>query len=179
MRNYDKRDDSEDDEFTEPSKSELKRQMTALQEIGESLISLSDKELAKIPIEDERLVLAIAETKRIKSNNARRRHMQFIGKLMRDIDAEAIIASLKALHTKKQTKNDAFHALEELRDEVLAAGIDGVELVMSRWIAGDRQQLRQFVLQHQRELKQGKPPTASRKLFKYLRTLHESEDQES
>ena len=179
MRNYDKPYDSEDDEFTEPSKSELKRQMTALQEIGESLISLSDKQLAKIPIEDERLVLAIAETKRIKSNNARRRHMQFIGKLMRDIDAEAITAALAVLHTKKQAKNDAFHALEELRDEVLAAGPDGVELVMSRWSTGDRQQLRQLVLQHQREVKQGKPPSAGRKLFKYLRSLHENETQDS
>ena len=179
MRNYDKPYDSEDDEFTEPSKSELKRQMTALQEIGESLILLSDKQLAKIPIEDERLVLAIAETKRIKSNNARRRHMQFIGKLMRDIDAEAITAALEALHTKKQAKDDAFHALEELRDEVLAAGPHGVELVMSRWSTGDRQQLRQLVLQHQREVKQGKPPSASRKLFKYLRSLHENETQDS
>jgi ribosome-associated protein len=178
MRNYDKRDDSEDDEFAEPSKSELKRQMTALQEIGESLILLSDKQLAKIPIEDERLVLAIAETKRIKSNNARRRHMQFIGKLMRDIDAEAIIAALDVMDTKKQAKNDAFHALEELRDEVLEAGLDGVELVMARWSTGDRQQLRQLVLQHQREVKKGKPPAASRKLFKYLRELHENEAQE-
>ncbi|MEH6580373.1 MAG: ribosome biogenesis factor YjgA [Halioglobus sp.] len=178
MRNYDKRDDS-DEEYTEPSKSELKRQMTALQEIGESLISLSDKQLAKIPVGDERLVLAIQETRRIKSNNARRRHMQFIGRLMRDIDAQPIIDALAALRAQKQDKNDAFHALEELRDEVLEAGLKGVELVMVRWEQADRQQLRQLVLQHQRELKQGKPPAASRKMFKYLRALLEQQEKKN
>jgi ribosome-associated protein len=172
MRNYDKPDDSEE-EYTEPSKSELKRQMTALQEIGESLIALSDKQLAKIPVGDERLLLAIAETRRIKSHNARRRHMQFIGRLMRDIDPEPITTALAAIRSQRQEKTEAFHALEQLRDEMLAAGPGGVELAMGRWDHGDRQQLRQLILQHQREVKQGKPPAASRKLFKYLRALEE------
>ena len=110
MRKNDKHDELEE-EYTEPSKSELKRRMTALQQMGESLIELSDKQLAKIPIGDERLVLAIAETKRIKSNNARRRHMQFIGRLMRDIDVEPIEKALAALRSQRQDKNDAFHVL--------------------------------------------------------------------
>lgn len=174
MRNHDKHDDSEE-EFSGPSKSELKRQMTALQEIGESLIELSEGQLAKIPVGDERLLLAIKETRRIKSNNARRRHMQFIGKLMRDIDAEPIIKALADLRSQKQAKTDAFHTLEVLRDTVLEEGLKGVERVMERWDSADRQQIRQLVLQHQRELKQGKTPAASRKLFKYLRNLHEQE----
>jgi ribosome-associated protein len=157
-----------------PSKSELKRQMTALQAIGESLVALSEKQLAQIPVGDERLLLAIRETRRIKSNNARRRHMQFIGKLMRDIDPEPITTALTTMQTQKQTQTDAFHALEQLRDEVLAEGPQGVELVMARWDTADRQQLRQLVLQHQREIKKGKPPAASRKLFKYLRLLEKN-----
>lgn len=172
MRNRDKHDDLEE-EFTGPSKSELKRQMTALQEMGESLIELSDKQLAKIPVGDERLLLAIKETRRIKSNNARRRHMQFIGKLMRDIDPQPITQALAELRSQRQAKNDAFHALEALRDSVLEEGLKGVERVMERWDGADRQQLRQLVLQHQRELKQEKTLAASRKLFKYLRTLDE------
>ena len=71
-------DSNTDEEYTPPSKSELKRQMTALQQLGESLLALSDKQLARIPVGDERLLLAIAETRRIKSNNARRRHMQLL-----------------------------------------------------------------------------------------------------
>ncbi|MFK8047756.1 MAG: ribosome biogenesis factor YjgA [Halioglobus sp.] len=172
MRKNDKHEDLEE-EYTEPSKSELKRRMTALQQMGESLILLGEKQLAKIPIADERLLLAIQETKRIKSNNARRRHMQFIGRLMRDIDVEPIEAALTAMRTQRQDKNNAFHALEKMRDDVLEEGLKGIELVMKRWDFADRQQLRQLVLQHQREMKQEKPPAASRKLFKYLRTLHE------
>lgn len=172
MRKNDKHDELEE-EYPEPSKSELKRRMTALQQMGESLIELGDKQLAKIPIGDERLLLAIAETKRIKSNNARRRHMQFIGRLMRDIDVEPIEKALAAIRSQRQDKNDAFHELEQLRDQVLDEGPTGVELVMKRWEFADRQQLRQLVLQHQREIKQEKPPAASRKLFKYLRALYE------
>lgn len=171
--------DFEDEEDLGSSKSELKRQMTALQAIGESLLKLSEKELAKIPALDERLVRALAETRRITSNNARRRHMQYIGKLMRDIDAEPIIAALDGMRAQKQQVNDEFHALEALRDEVLEAGPQGVELVMARWDFADRQQLRQLVLTHQREVKRGKPPAASRKLFKYLRGLHEQASADS
>jgi ribosome-associated protein len=53
------------------------------------------------------------------------------------------------------------------------AGLSGVELAIARWPEADRQQLRQLVLQHQREIQRGKPPAASRKLFRYLRELQE------
>ena len=61
----------------------------------------------------------------------------------------------------------------ELRETVLAAGATGVEEVMARWPQADRQQVRQLVLQHQRETERGQPPAASRKLFRYLRELQE------
>ena len=76
--------DDLDEEFSGPSKSAVKRQMTALQELGESLTRLSKKQLANVPIDDERLIEAVLETQRISSKNARKRHMQFIGKLMRE-----------------------------------------------------------------------------------------------
>ncbi len=162
-----------DEEFDGPSKSEVKRQMIALQEIGESLTRLTEKQLAKIPLDDERLVIAIKETQRIKSNSARKRHMQYVGKLMRDIDADKIKRALQAMYRQKQESDDAFHELETLRDSILAQGPDGVEQVLARWPLADRQQLRQFVLAHQREQKSNKAPAASRKLFKYLRALQE------
>jgi ribosome-associated protein len=165
--------DIHDDEG--PSKSELKRQSTALQQLGESLVQLTEKQLAKIPIEDERLLLAIQETRRIKSNNARRRHMQFIGRLMRDIDPEPITSAMDTIRGQRQKKNDAFHALEKFRDDILEQGVSGVEVIMGKWPQADRQHLRQLVMQHQREVKAQKPPAASRKLFKYLRSLQEAD----
>ena len=165
-------DDSEE-EFSGPSKSEVKRRMTALQEIGESLTRLSEKQLSKVPLTDERLIIAIAETQKIKSNSARKRHLQYIGKLMRDIDAEPIQKALEAMYRQKQGSDSVFHDLEKLRDSILADGPGSIEKLLTRWPQADRQQLRQLVLQHKREQKQNKPATASRRLFKYLRHLQE------
>jgi len=165
--------DDLDEEYTGPSKSAVKREMIALQEIGESLTRLTDKQLANVPIEDERLVDAVRETHRISSNSARKRHMQYIGKLMRDIDVDAIVRALDAMYQKKKGNNDKFHELEKLRDSVLEQGLQGIEQVVAKWPNADRQQLRQLVLQHQREIKNNKPPAASRKLFKHLRELQE------
>ncbi|MCL4104207.1 UNVERIFIED_CONTAM: hypothetical protein GTU68_035069 [Idotea baltica] len=147
--------------------------MTALQEMGESLTRLTDKQLEKIPLDDERLLIAVRETQQIKSNSARKRHMQYIGKLMRDIDADAIQKALQVMYQQKQQTNDDFHQLEKLRDQVLEEGLTGIELVTAKWARADRQQLRQMIMQHQRETKHSKPPAASRKLFKYLRELQE------
>ena len=105
----------------------------------------------------------------------RKRHLQFIGKLMRDVDPEPLQAALDELHRPSQQRNDAFHAIEALRDELLARGPEGVDIVLARWPQADRQQLRQLLLQHQREQQRGKPPAASRKLFRYLRELMEND----
>ncbi|MCB1688158.1 MAG: DUF615 domain-containing protein [Halioglobus sp.] len=157
-----------------PSKSARKREMHGLQAMGESLVNLSDKQLAQIPIEDERLLSAIRECRQINSNSARKRHLQFIGKLMRNIDPAPIEQALLALDNAKQQRNAAFHQLEQLRADILAAGVEGVELAMVRFPDADRQHLRQLVLQHGRETERNKPPAASRKLFAYLRELFET-----
>jgi ribosome-associated protein len=159
-----------------PSKSELKRRMTALQELGETLVELSDRELAGIPIEDEALLRTIEEARRIRSRSARRRHLQRIGKLMRHIDPQPISEALARLHQRHQGDVRAFHALEQLRDEALAAGPAGVEIVIRQYAAADRQQLRQLLLQHQRELRESRAPAASRKLFRYLRELQQQSE---
>ncbi len=168
-------DDDMTDDFEEegPSKSEIKRRMLALQELGETLVALPEKQLQRMPVDDEQLLEAIREARQIRSNSARRRHLQFIGKLMRDIDPEPIARALDDMHTDRQRSNDAFHELEELREQMLAAGPGGVELAIRRWPEADRQQLRQLLLQHQREQQRNKPPAASRKLFRYLRELQE------
>lgn len=157
-----------------PSKSAVKRQMHALQALGESLTKLSEKQLAQIPISDDELLAAIREIRNIRSNSARKRHLQYIGKLMRDIDPAPIEAALEALFRPAREQNEAFHELEQLRDELLSGKAEAIEAVLARWPVADRQQLRQLVLQHQRERQKGQAPSASRKLFRYLRDLQES-----
>ena len=166
-----KPDEHPDNEAEGPSKSALKRRMHALQELGETLVGLSEKQLAKIAIDDDRLLQAVREARDMRSHSARRRHLQLIGKLMRDTDAEPIESALAAMDLQRQQKNKSFHQLEQLRDEVLGAGLKGTELVVARWPQADRQQLRQLILQHERDSKQGKPPAASRKLFRLLKEM--------
>jgi ribosome-associated protein len=170
----DKDEDAELEALDEgPSKSEVKRQMLARQALGEQLTRLNDKQLALLPIGDERLLAAIRETRNIRSKNALKRHLQFVGKLMREVDPAPIEAALETMRRPARQQNEVFHQLEQLRDEALTAGVTGVELVLKRWPEADRQQLRQLILQHQRETQRGKPPAASRKLFRYLRELQE------
>jgi len=155
-----------------PSKSARKRQMLHLQAVGESLLALSEQQLARIPIDNEQLLAALRECRTIRSNSARKRQLQFIGKLMRNVDSAPIERALQTLHDAQREDTLALHELETLRESVFAAGLDGVELVTARFPGADRQLVRQLVLQHQREDKRGEPPAASRKLFRYLRELH-------
>jgi ribosome-associated protein len=157
-----------------PSKSARKRHMHRLQAIGESLVELNEKQLCEMPIDDERLLSAIRECRQMNSNNARKRHLQFIGKLMRTIDFAPIEQALQTLHTARQQNAAGFHQLEQLRTDILAAGTAGVEIVMAQFPDADRQHLRQLVLQHEREMQRNKPPAASRKLFSYLKELRDA-----
>ena len=161
-------DEAEQDIDLPPSKSARKREMHALQAMGEALVELTDKQLAQISLPSEGLKEAIEECRNIRSNSARKRHLQFIGKLMRGIDTQAIEDSLASLHHQRRADNDRFHQVEALRDAMLAAGPPGVELAMKRYETADRQHLRQLLRQHEKEQSQQKPPSASRKLFRYL-----------
>ncbi|MFV8820122.1 ribosome biogenesis factor YjgA [Haliea sp. E17] len=174
MADYEEYEDDDDFELG-PSKTQRKKEMHALQALGEQLASLSEKQLEQIPVDDERLLRAIRETRNIKSNNALRRHRQYIGKLMRDIDPAPIEAALEQLFRPSREANARFHRLEQLRDDVLGAGDQGVAKVLAQYPDADRQQLRHLLLQHRRERERDQPPAAARKLFRYLRELDEAQ----
>ena len=158
-----------------PSKSARKREMLHLQAVGESLLALNDQQLFRMPIENEDLLAAIRECRDIRSNSARKRQLQYIGKLMRTVDPAPIELALQTLHDARRQDTRAFHELEALREDILAAGPGGVELATARFPAADRQRLRQLILQHNRETERGDPPAARRKLFRYLRELQENQ----
>ncbi len=164
-----------DNELHRPSKSALKREMTALQDLGKEMIALSDNELAKIPLADDKLVEAIATARRIKSNEGLRRQMQYIGKLMRQIDADAIREALEAREQGHRELARRFHALETLRDQLVEEGIAGVETAIEHFPQADRQHLRQLLLRAGKERAANKPPAAKRKLFQYLRELQQTQ----
>jgi ribosome-associated protein len=153
-----------------PSKSARKRAMQALQELGEALVQLPDGELATIPLEGE-LATAIQTARRIKSHEGLRRQLQFIGKLMRREDTDAIAAAYADLQRGRQQHNRQFHELEQLRETLLERGVDAMNEVLERFPNADRQHLRQLIVAAGKEREAQKPPAAARKLFRYLREL--------
>ena len=155
-----------------PSKSARKREMQALQDIGTTIVKLSDGELATIPLEGD-LQEAILTARRIKSHEGLRRQLQFIGKLMRLSDTRAIEAALYDLEHGRQQHNQHFHQLEKLRDELIAQGVSAMDKVLETYPQADRQHLRQLITAAVKEREQEKPPASARKLFRYLRELAE------
>jgi ribosome-associated protein len=155
-----------------PSKSERKREMQALQELGEAIAGLSDGEFATIPLEGP-LAEAIQLARRLNSGEGRRRQLQYIGKLMRKVDTGPLAAAYQELQNGRQLRNQAFHELEALRDRLLADGLDAMPEVLERFPEVDRQHLRQLISAAARERDADKPPVAARKLFRYLRDLAE------
>lgn len=154
-----------------PSKSARKREMTARQDLGVALCELSPRELARIPIEDDALLAAIEESRRIGHHSALRRHRQYIGKLMRRIDPEPLQQALAELHRERRGAAAAHQDLERLRDELIARGDAGLASVLARFPDADRQRLRQLLREARRERDADRPPAASRRLFRYLREL--------
>lgn len=167
MSNY------EEDEIERPSKTALKKEMEALQKIGEQLVKLSNNELAKIAIEDPTLIEAISTARRIKSREGLRRQMQYVGKIMRRIDISKITAALEERENGQRELSREFQALEVLRDELVSGGNKTIDHVIDVYPNAERQRIRQLVMQANKEIKNNKPPAAKRKLFRYLRELHE------
>ena len=158
-------------EYILVSKSEMKRDMAELQKLGEAIVKLKPGEFSTIPITDETLAEAIETARRIKHREGLRRQMQYIGKLMRNVDIEPMQQAYDDLQKGRKKQADHFHKLEQWRDHLIAEGISAVESVIEKYPHGDRQHLRQLILQAAKESKNNKPPAAARKLFQYIREL--------
>ena len=152
------------------SRTKIKKEMEGLQKIGESLVDLPQDLLERIglPLELQEAVL-FAQT--LKKRGARHRQMQYIGTLMRKIDAEPVKKAVEDL--KKGLKKEArkFHQLEEWRDGMVDGNDDLAEDILNRFPIADRQRLFQIVRNARKEKREGKKSKASRALFQYLREL--------
>ena len=153
-----------------PSRSQLKRENQELRDMGEQLVLLANSQLEKITLDDS-LKEAIKEARRLKNLDARRRQIQYIGKLLRKIDITEIKYSLEKLNHQSQTFRQHFAKLEQWRDRFISEGNDAIEDFIANYPEADRQQLRNLQRQACREKSQNKPSAASEKLFKYIRQL--------
>ncbi|WP_415882019.1 ribosome biogenesis factor YjgA [Neptuniibacter sp. QD34_54] len=152
------------------SKTDVKKQMHALQDLGAKLTKLNKEQLDKLSL-DDRLRSAIDEFHRIKSNGAQKRHLQFIGKLLRTEDSEEIEQAIGLFEAGHQAHTQAFHKLERWRDRLIGEGNSALQAYVAEHKNADIQHLRQLIRNAQKEQKLEKPPAAARKLFKYLREV--------
>ena len=155
----------------EISKSQIKREAEALKLIGRELVELNKKQLAQIP-GSESLFHAISVAHKISGKHeALRRQIQYIGKILRTEDTEAIQSTLDKLNNKHQQLTHATQNLELLRDQLIELGNDKIEELLLEYPQLDRQKLRHFVRQANKEKKLEKPAKAAKDLFIYLKPI--------
>jgi ribosome-associated protein len=163
------------DERERPSKTQRKQAMHDLQALGARLVGLNDEQLAAMAL-DERLREAIREARRIRSHEARRRQLQYVGKLMREVDAEPIRAWFAALDGESAAATAAHHRIERWRERLL--GDDAAFTEFARECPGAAlQPLRTCVREARKERLAGRPPRHFRELFQLVKAAlatHES-----
>jgi len=149
-----------------PSKTQRKRQMHELQALGEALVELSDAQLASIDL-PERLLDAVLDARRASRHEARRRQLQFIGKIMRTVDPEPIRERLAAWKAVSHARTARLHLLERWRARLLEDENALTDLVREHPHA-DVPRLRALLRSAKREHEAGRPPKSFRALFQAL-----------
>ncbi|CAG8998849.1 MAG: hypothetical protein CENE_00809 [Candidatus Celerinatantimonas neptuna] len=168
----DQPDDWQDDDDW-ISKSQLKREAQELKKLGQQICNLKPALLEQIPLSDAMLE-AIALAKRIANKReALRRHMNYIGKLMRGEDLDAIEHAMEKIQNRHLYDNQRLHKLETLRDELIdnQDSDSCINELLNDNPSLERQKLRQLIRQAKREKAANKPPKSSRELFRYLREI--------
>lgn len=163
--------DTEDGSDDRPSKTRLKQESHDLQKLGQELAALSDAALDAVEM-PEALRDALAEYRRTKSHEGRRRQLQYVGKLMRGADAEVLREAVAAATLGSAQNALALHVVERWRAELIAD-----EEAMTRWMAEhpetDTQQLRSLVRAARRDAAglapEARQPKSFRELFQFLK----------
>jgi ribosome-associated protein len=151
------------------SKTRRKQQMHDLQEVGERIAALGDDKLAELDL-PERLLDAIHELRHIHKFGAQRRQMQYIGKLMREVEPGPIVARLDAWDGVSAQHTAWLHRVERWRDRLLEDADALTELLASH-PAVDIQHLRALIRNAHREKELNKPPKSYREIFQILREI--------
>lgn len=158
-----------DDEERGPSKSQRKRDMTALQVLGVRLVDLAPSALARMDLPPD-LVEAIALARKITAHEGRRRQIQYIGKLMRHVDAESIRAYLDVDSGQHRAETAVMHAAERWRD-VLVASPERLAEFVERYPAAANRNLHTMLRSARNEVARQQHGRHFRELFRELRDL--------
>jgi ribosome-associated protein len=155
-----------DDGSERPSKTQRKKEMHALQALGKQLVELGRDQLAQVDLPQD-LRDAIAFAHRVTSHEGRRRHMQYIGKLMRQVDPDEVRAAIGRATGESRAAVAQMHLAERWRDRLLADD-EALTVFMSEQPGADAQWLRAAIRAARREHAAGQPPKHARELYRWL-----------
>ena len=159
-----------DDGFV--SKTKRKQEMLELQSLGAKLVELPESQIAEMPMDDA-LREAVLEAKRIRSHEAKRRQMQYIGRLMRDVDPAPLRARLDAIVGHSAQAAAQHRRLEAWRERLLADD-EALTAFAAEFPAADLQAVRTLIRNARKEQKEAKPPRAYRELFRLIKECSSS-----
>ena len=157
----------QEDDFI--SKTRRKREARNLQDVGAALVELSEEQLERLGL-PERLFDAVLACKGITKHEARRRQIQYIGRIMRDVDSEPIAEQLRAIESPSRRETALLHVAEKWRQDFLDDD-EAIARFAREFPEADLDHLRNLVRGAQEEKRASKPPKKFRELFHAVNDL--------
>jgi ribosome-associated protein len=161
-----------DEVYDGPSRSHKKREVEALQALGEAILKLPDAQFKRMELPDE-LRDAVALCRKITANSALRRQRQYIGKLMRTVDPVPIQTQLDVFNGNNAAENAKLHQAEKWRERLIADN-DALTLFLAEHPGVDVTALRQMIRNARTEAERNKPPKAFREIFQIVKAALEA-----
>lgn len=158
------------DQELEKSRSQKKREAEAAQDLGKRLLSLNEKQIASLHLDDS-LLDAVRLAKNISSYSGKKRQLQYIGKLMRNVDIAPIEKFFSDLDSHHHQETAKFKALENWRDRLLEQGVPVIAELEREYPMLDQQKLRQLVRNASNKKNEKLALKSKRAIFQYLKEL--------
>jgi ribosome-associated protein len=165
-------EEAEESEEQRLSKSARKREAASLQELGVKLSTLPDQEIKALGL-PENLFVALRDLRRLPSHGAQVRQRQYIGKLMRGIDPEPVLAKLAERKQRHDVEIRHFQQIEKWRDRLLSEPQIALDELLEEFPKADRATLEKLLEKAERERLEQRSPAGARELFAFLRQLHD------
>jgi len=162
------KESSTENDTLEISKSQRKRDANELLDLAKKLIAMPESRLKRMPMDDD-LREEIEFARNIRAHGARKRQLMTVGKMLRKRDTEELIDAVNGIDQKNRQVNARFHHIEAWRDRLVEGTDQDLSELLEQSPDINVQTLRQLIRNAKKEAKLGKPPAASRKLFKLLR----------
>jgi ribosome-associated protein len=151
------------------SKTEIKKEMHQLQDFGQSLVEMSKHQRSRLPLSEDLKDAMIVADKIRNKNEALRRHIRHIAKILVETDLAPIYQAIDVMANKHQQETAKFTRLENLRDELIEQGNEAIESLLAEFEQMERQKLKQLVRHAAKEKKAEKLGKHYRNLFAYLK----------